>query len=177
MDPRRPSRTLIDPMVRQVGFFAPGDPPEHTQSGPPGISSSSPPISDISPSGNSLSPVMIPPPRHLSDISRFVVNFHQLPLSPLLRLSGESIPVGSYNPSEFASPTTDFAEDGRSPGWTQRGANSGKIAASSLPAGGFDMSVKQKNFPASSLTTVSMLTRPHNLTGKQSLSSSGCDCL
>lgn len=151
MDPRRASRTVIDPKIRQVGFFAP---PDRSQSGPPGItSSSSPPLlSDLSPSANSLSPVMIPPPlpRHLSDIP-------QVPLSPLRRPSNESIPAGSYNPSEFASESV------------AKGSNSGKVVASSLPSG-FDMSVaKHKSFPPSSLTTVSMINMPPNLTGKNSL--------
>ncbi|CAA0814325.1 NagB/RpiA/CoA transferase-like superfamily protein [Striga hermonthica] len=97
MDPRRVvPRAVIDPIVRQVGFFAPTG---RTDPAP-----SSPPVPDFSPSGNTLPLVMIPPPRHLpTDLSR---NFHRAP--------GESsIPVGSYNPSEFLSPsyTTDFSED------------------------------------------------------------------
>ncbi|KAL0430362.1 UNVERIFIED_CONTAM: Translation initiation factor eIF-2B subunit delta [Sesamum radiatum] len=35
MDPRRVSRTVSDPKVRHVGFFAPPAPPERSQSGPP----------------------------------------------------------------------------------------------------------------------------------------------
>uniref|UniRef100_A0A5B6YW58 Translation initiation factor eIF2B subunit delta n=1 Tax=Davidia involucrata TaxID=16924 RepID=A0A5B6YW58_DAVIN len=161
MDSRRVPRTVIDPKVRQVGFFAPGAPHGRTRYSPPGPSSSSPPVSDISPSGNSLSPVMIPPPRNHSDLSR-PVHFPTVPLSPLRRPSGESIPVGSYNPSEFASPTAsfgDFSEDAPSPGWAHRG-NYGK-SASSLPSGGFDLTaVKSSNFPASSLTTVSVVNIP-----------------
>ncbi|XP_059670556.1 probable translation initiation factor eIF-2B subunit delta isoform X1 [Cornus florida] len=146
MEPRRASRTVIDPKVRQVGFFAPG----RASNNP------SPPVTEISLSGNSLSPVMIPPPRHISDMS--VPG--NLPFSPLRRPSGESIPVGSYNPSEFASPSTasyvDFREDAYSPGGPLR-SNSGKFA-SSLPSGGFHLTaVKPNNFPASSLTTVSMV--------------------
>lgn len=166
MDSRRVPRTVSDPKVRQVGFFAPGAPPDRSQSGPPDPVSSSPPVSDISPSGNSLSPVMIPPPRHLSaDLSR-VPHFPPAPLSPL-RGARDSIPVGSYNPSEFASSTaSEFIEGAQSPNRAVRRSTSGKFA-SSLPAGGFDMSgVKQNNFPASSLTTVSVVNMPPGITGK-----------
>ncbi|KAK2987475.1 hypothetical protein RJ640_012134 [Escallonia rubra] len=147
MDSRRAPRTVIDPKVRQVGFFAP---PDRAQPDP-SASSSSPPVFN-SPSGNSLSPVMIPPARPLP--------FPPLPLSPLhRRSSGESIPAGSYNPSEFASPIgslKDFNGSIPSPGWGHRGA-SGKHA-SSLPSGGFDLSaMKPNSFPAISLTTVSMV--------------------
>lgn len=76
---------------------------------------------------------------------------------------GESIPVGSYNPSEFASPTAsfgEFSEDGvSSPGRAHR-SNSGKFA-SSLPSGGIKYAAgKQGSFPASSLTTVSVVNVP-----------------
>ncbi|KAL1811500.1 hypothetical protein ACET3Z_021565 [Daucus carota] len=78
MDPRRASsRTVIDPKVRQVGFF---------------IASTSP---LLSPSGNSiLCPVMIPPPLHFSDSNSY---------------GGECL---------------------------------GKVGASSMPAGGFEMPQK-----------------------------------
>ncbi|KAL0332270.1 UNVERIFIED_CONTAM: Translation initiation factor eIF-2B subunit delta [Sesamum calycinum] len=147
MDSRRVPRTVSDPKVRQVGFFAPATPLDRSESGPPAPTSSSPPVSDVSPSGNSLSPVMIPPPRHLStDLSRhFPLG---PPISPLrvARAADTSIPVGSYNPSEFLTPTatTEFSEDRLSPRWGRRGS-SGKFATS-LPAGGFDMALaKQKN--------------------------------
>ncbi|OWM83604.1 hypothetical protein CDL15_Pgr004033 [Punica granatum] len=67
MEPRRPLRAIIDPRVRQVSFITPNvptQPPERTQSYPP-VSNS--PLLSESPSSNSLSPVMIPPPGHLSD--------------------------------------------------------------------------------------------------------------
>lgn len=170
MESRRVPRTVSDPKVRQVGFFTPGAPPERSHSGPPhpAAPSSSPPVSNISPSGNSISPVMIPPPRHLSvDLARGPPHFPPAaPLSPM-RARG-SIPVGSYNPSEFASPTaSEFTEDALSPNnWAARRSSSGKFA-SSLPAGGFDMSsVKQNNFPASGLTTVSIVNLPPGITGK-----------
>ena len=78
-----------------------------------------------------------------------------------MRAARDSIPVGSYNPSEFVAPTvSEFTDDALSPNWTARRSNSGKFA-SSLPAGGFDMSsLKQNNFPASSLTTVSIVNMP-----------------
>ncbi|XP_073018828.1 uncharacterized protein [Primulina eburnea] len=154
MDPRRVPRAASDPKVRHVGFFAPGAAPDRSQSGPPDPTSSSPPVSNISPSSNSLSPVMIPPPRLLSaDLSR---RFPQgTPLSHLHAARARdysSIPVGSYNPSEFISPTatTEFSEDLMSP---KRGLRSGSGKfATSLPAGGFDMAaVKQKS--VANLTT------------------------
>ncbi|KAH6806472.1 NagB/RpiA/CoA transferase-like superfamily protein [Perilla frutescens var. frutescens] len=141
MDSRRVPRTVSDPKVRQVGFFAP---PDRSLSGPPDPTSSSPPVSDISPSGNSLSPVMIPPPRHLP---------HQPPpLSPLRapRANDSSIPVGSYNPTEFSSPSgiTDFSEDQSSPRWGRKNS-SGKFAMS-LPSGGFGMEAAKQSSLANS---------------------------
>ncbi|KAL8528558.1 hypothetical protein ACS0TY_006108 [Phlomoides rotata] len=139
MDPRRVPRTVSDPKVRQVGFFAPV--------GPPDPISTSPPVSQISPSGNSLSPVMIPPPRHQStDIPRHF-NHPPPPLSALRahRANDSSIPVGSYNPSEFSSPSaiTDFSEDQLSPRWGRKGS-SGKFATS-LPSGGIAMVVVKQD--------------------------------
>ncbi|CAA2954516.1 translation initiation factor eIF-2B subunit delta-like isoform X1 [Olea europaea subsp. europaea] len=167
MDPRRVPRTVSDPKVRQVGFFAP---PDRSQSVPPAPTSSSPLVSEISPSGNSLSPVMIPPPRNVSsDMSR---HFPPAPISPLRGGRGaadSSIPVGSYNPSEFISPTAtaDFSEDTLSPGWGRKG-NSAKIA-SSLPTGGIGM-VKQNNVPATGLTMVSTVRTPKAVKGKERVS-------
>lgn len=166
MDPRRGARVVIDPKVRQVGFFAPGASPGRTQSGPP--ESSSPPVADNSPTGNSLSPVMIPPPRHASDNLLSA----RPALYPPLRRPGDTIPVGSYNPSEFfhgTSPTAsfyskvgdrEFSEDASGAGWTHRG-NSGKVA-SSFPGGGFDLTaVKPSN-----LTTVSVVNMPPGISVK-----------
>ncbi|CAK9167288.1 unnamed protein product [Ilex paraguariensis] len=161
MDPRRVPRTVSDPKVRQVGFFAPPDRSQLSPSEP----SASPPVLDLSPSGNSLSPVMIPPSRHLSELPR-AGQFPPALLSPLRRPShGESIPVGSYNPSEFASPTAsgDLSDDVQWSGRIRRG-NSGKFA-SSLPTGGFDMSgVKANIVPATELTTVSVVNMPPGVT-------------
>ncbi|XP_071710938.1 translation initiation factor eIF2B subunit delta-like isoform X2 [Rutidosis leptorrhynchoides] len=155
MDPRRAARTVIDPKVRHVGFFAP---PDRSQSvpltqNPP----SSPPLSDLSPSGNSLSPVMIPPPRHLSDVSSHPIPDGFPPTrSSLYRES--VIPVGSYNPSEFSSPSVGDWEDknASSPGRRRsRGfVGSGKCA-SSLPAGAFEIPPKVE---PKSLTTVTVVS-------------------
>lgn len=159
---------VIDPKVRQVGFFAPGATPDRSQSGPP--DSSSPPLSDASPPSNSLSPVMIPPPRHASDnILRTTPLL--APLSPLRRpvATGDTIPVGSYNPSEFyaaSSPTMSPSSKGGEFSENRRG-NSGKVVSSSVPSGGFNLAgVKQSNAPASSLTTVSVVNMPPGLSEK-----------
>ncbi|XP_057768518.1 uncharacterized protein LOC130988640 isoform X2 [Salvia miltiorrhiza] len=152
MESRRVPRTVSDPKVRQVGFFAPAAPPDRSQSGPPDPTSPPPPVSDISPSGNSLSPVMIPPPRHLStDLPRHFPH-PPPPLSPLraTRANDTSIPVGSYNPSEFSTPSgiTDFSEDQLSPRW-RRKSSSGKFATS-LPSGGFRMAAAKQTSIADS---------------------------
>ncbi|XP_042405623.1 translation initiation factor eIF-2B subunit delta-like [Zingiber officinale] len=65
MDPRRPSRTVSDPKVRQVGFVTPAatTPPPRSVSDAL-VSSSSAAAASSPPTGTSLSPVMIPPPRH-----------------------------------------------------------------------------------------------------------------
>ncbi|KAM7483052.1 hypothetical protein LguiB_007635 [Lonicera macranthoides] len=136
MDPRRTSR-VIDPKVRKVGFFTPGPPPDRTQSGPP-VSS---------PSGNSLSPVMIPPPRHASDnLSRAL----GVPVPTFLsrRQSMDNLTVGSYNLpdsvlgsspalSPFRVGDGEFSED------SIRRSNSAKFA-SSLPSAGFDFAAAAK---------------------------------
>ncbi|KAG7942052.1 hypothetical protein I3843_16G079400 [Carya illinoinensis] len=94
MDARRPSRAITDPMIRRVGFFTPTGNSQlpRTHSNPAGSGSS--PLAD-SPAGNSLSPVMIPPPRHLSDRTP------PLPVPETgLRQDSDRVPVGSYNASE-----------------------------------------------------------------------------
>ncbi|KAK4602206.1 hypothetical protein RGQ29_011308 [Quercus rubra] len=172
MDPRRASRTVSDPKIRQVGFFAP--PPDRSFSGPPdpiststpnpaaatttaaaANTSSPPPISDLSPSGNSLSPVMIPPPRHSSDTTHRPVPFP--PVSPLRR-DTLSLTVGSYNNNNnniiSSSPTASFYDESK--GITVK--VSPTPAASSFPGGGFDLTaVKASSVPASGLTTVSVV--------------------
>ncbi|CAI9763331.1 unnamed protein product [Fraxinus pennsylvanica] len=144
MDPRRVPRNVTDPKVRQVGFFAPVAPPDVSMSALPRPTSPSPPVY-----GNSLSPVMIPPPRHLTS--------DNAPLSPLNAAAGDSF--GIYNPSEFSSPraTEDFSEDNfsednfsKDTGWILN-ENSGKIATS-LPTGGPDVAaLKQNNHAAGGL--------------------------
>ncbi|XP_028805852.1 translation initiation factor eIF-2B subunit delta [Neltuma alba] len=172
MDSRRAPRAVIDPKVRQVGFFAPGAPPERSHSSPPDPDfpkSSSPPVSDVPPTGNSLSPVMIPPPRHASDN----MLLHTRPAASPLR--GDSITAGSYNSSSdfFPAPMSpspssysnkvvgegDLFDGIASPGRGVRG-NAGKVA-SSFPRGGFDMTaMKANSVPASQLTTVSVVNDP-----------------
>ncbi|KAF4394304.1 hypothetical protein G4B88_018454 [Cannabis sativa] len=174
MDSRRAPRTVIDPKIRQVGFFAPPDRTNSSQSEPILSSPSSPPVAEISPSGNSLSPVMIPPPRHTSD--NRTVPLVANPTSPLRR---ESIAAGSsYNPSDFfpstMSPTASSSFAGRvglsygefsedvisSPGRAVRGSSVRASAASSLPSGGFDLAaLRSSSVPASELTTVSTVDK------------------
>lgn len=153
MEARRTSRIPIDPKVRQVGFFAPGALRDRSQSGPLGFSSS-PPVSNISPAGNSLSPVMIPPPRHASD--NFVLS---RPLAVPVSASTfrppaveDRMAVGSYDASELLLGTSassrigdgEFSEDYSV---FFRRSSSGKFA-SSLPSGGFDSTAMKINPPA-----------------------------
>ncbi|KAK9288925.1 hypothetical protein L1049_017396 [Liquidambar formosana] len=175
MDARRASRMVPDPKVRHVGFFTPGAPPDRAQSGPP--ESSSPPVSDMSPASNSLSPVMIPPPRHASEPLSSRPVAVPVMASPLRRPSNvDSVPVGSYNPSESLLGTSPvpssssrigdrdgFSEE--SSGWFPR-SSSGKFA-SSFPSGGFDLTaVKSGDFAAaaaaaaSNSTAVSVAKKP-----------------
>ncbi|CAL1354679.1 unnamed protein product [Linum trigynum] len=173
MDARRGS--LPVPRVRQVGFFTPNAPPAPTrsQSGPP--NSSSPPLPE-SPASNSLSPVMIPPPRHHSDnLAAAPRPTSPLPVpepSPFRRRGAHAgadnnAPlVGSYNPTETLlamsppatrSPSDSHAGDGESEvamsgGWFRR-SNSAKLA-SSLPSGTFDFSSVQSTAEALKPTKV-----------------------
>ncbi|XP_057967349.1 uncharacterized protein LOC131157309 [Malania oleifera] len=180
MDARRSTRMVIDPKVRQVGFVTPGaPPPDRTQSGPP---ASSPPVSDISPAANSLSPVMIPPPRHASDNVLLSLSLSRtVPTSPLARrpsASGDSIPVGSYNASEFfhgSSPTatplhsrkigdSESSEDAL--GLVRKGGQGKVVVSSSFPGDGDLAAVKPTNFPANNLTIVSVVSVPPGAHGK-----------
>nr|XP_043615397.1 translation initiation factor eIF-2B subunit delta-like [Erigeron canadensis] len=143
MDSRRAPRTIIDPKVRQVGFFAPL--PERSQSTPPPFqqlsSSLSPPSSS---SVNSLSPVMIPPP---------------LPPSTTLHSVGSYNPsVGDFFPDTNSNTTYNNNNSNNNVSGRPRTRGLGKFA-SSLPAGAaFDLlKVKPK-----SLTTVSVVTAAHN---------------
>ncbi|KAI3411417.1 uncharacterized protein J3R85_018055 [Psidium guajava] len=149
MEPRRIPNAASKPKVRQVGFVprnAPPEPPARSQSYP--AKPSSPPLPD-SHAGNSLSPVMIPPPRHLSDnISTF--RTPAVPVPGSTRRRGAHSPVvGSYDPAESllgtSSPVPSPPSSGRLIGdgefsdesWLRR-SNSAKFA-SSFPGGGFDL--------------------------------------
>ncbi|KAL6526249.1 hypothetical protein OROMI_029889 [Orobanche minor] len=166
MDIRRVPRTVSDPKVRHVGFFAP---PDRSQLGPHARESSSPPVPDVSPAGNSVSPVMIPPPRHFSnDLSR---HLHQPPPVSTLRIDARaadsSVTAGSYNPSEFLSPTStgDFFEEQLSPGFGRKGSF-GKFA-SSLPSGGFNMAKQNVlNLPPEGGSKVDMREEQNSESGK-----------
>ncbi|GAU46744.1 hypothetical protein TSUD_286040 [Trifolium subterraneum] len=164
MDPsRRAPRTVIDPVpkFRQVGFFAP---PDRSQSGP---------IADTS---ASLSPVMIPPPRHLSDN----LILHARPAnSP--RRGPESITVGGSNsdapvsPAPSSSYSSRFVVGGDRGFFDGKGKDNGKVVASSFPRGGFDLTALKGNVaggggavvPASQLTTVSVVNDSLGIPGER----------
>ncbi|CAN8232986.1 unnamed protein product [Cochlearia groenlandica] len=172
MDSRRNPRAVIDPKpkVRQVGFFT--SQPDSTQQPDPIVSSPPPPppppplVSTISPAGNSLSPVMIPPPRHISSDNTF----------PLRSSSSAAAAASALSPSSFSySSRRDFAADGSataSPGRVSRGGfgKSHFPAASSLPGIGLDSmaAAKSSSVPASGLTTVSVVNIPHGFSEKAS---------
>ncbi|XP_076922826.1 translation initiation factor eIF2B subunit delta-like [Bidens hawaiensis] len=133
MDPRRPSR-VIDPKVRKVGFFTPGPPPDRTQSGPPVTTPVQSPVSD------SLSPVMIPPPRHASDnLSRAVgvpvpatSQLHAHPPVDSLQAGSYTVTESVFSVSPTPSPSSrigiggEFSED--SVNWIKK-ESSGKVTA------------------------------------------------
>ncbi|CAK8533249.1 unnamed protein product [Lathyrus sativus] len=157
--PRRAPRTIIDPVpkFRQVGFFAPGAPPDRSLSGPPDPTHSSHPIADTS---ASLSPVMIPPPRHLSD------NLAIHARSAALPRRAESITVGGSNsdapvsPAPSSSYSSRVVVGGDRGFFDGKGNDAGKVVASSFPRGGFDLTALKGNgggVPASGLTTVSVV--------------------
>ncbi|KAJ0047600.1 hypothetical protein Pint_16397 [Pistacia integerrima] len=121
-------------------------PPSRNRSVPPDCNS--PKLANSPASGNSLSPVMIPPPRHLSENLAHLRTTAAVPVPDSRRIAHDQIAVaGSYNPSdsvlcEALSP--NFSEDNSDAsttlGWFSR-SGSGKLAAasSSLPSGGFDL--------------------------------------
>ncbi|KAK7340782.1 hypothetical protein VNO77_21495 [Canavalia gladiata] len=149
MDARRVPRAVVDPKVRRVGFFATPDPDSF----------------DVSPSANSLSPVMIPPPLHSSEN----LNLHASPAASSPS-AVESVSAGSYtNSSElFLAPMSPslssyssriVAGDGNlfDSAAASPGRDSGKVA-SSFPRGGFDLTaMKASSVPASELTTASVV--------------------
>lgn len=142
MDARRAPRAVIDPKVRRVGFFAPPEPD---------------PISfEVSPSANSLSPVMIPPPRHSSE--NLGLHTRLAATSPSAQ---ESFAAGSYSSS------SDFFPAPMSPATSPYSSRivggdgdffAGGKAASSFPRGGFDLTATMaSSVSASELTTVSVV--------------------
>jgi translation initiation factor eIF-2B subunit delta len=131
MDARRAPRAVIDPKVRKVGFFTPPDPIPF----------------EFSPSANSLSPVMIPPPRHSSENPD--LNSRPSVTSP----SGdETIAVLS---ELFPAPMSPVP----SPKIGNGNGDGGGIVASSFPRGGFDLTVVKASggVPVCKLTTVSVV--------------------
>ncbi|KAK5810782.1 uncharacterized protein LOC108470177 [Gossypium arboreum] len=152
MDPRRTARTVSDPKVRQVGFFTPA-PPERSISDPPRFqdpiqppSPSPTQVNDQSPSGNSLSPVMIPPAHHHSD--NFLRTALQATSPPkAFSYSAKTVTI----PPENEDVASSF-----SPGRKVVSAKS----PSSFPG------VKASSVPASELTTVSVVNLPPGISEK-----------
>ncbi|KAG2325271.1 hypothetical protein Bca52824_007999 [Brassica carinata] len=156
MESRRNPRAVVDPKVRQVGFFT----SDSTHHPPDPIASDSHPVPTVSPSRNSLSPVMIPPPRHNSSDA-----------FPLRAAAAAS----AVSPSSFSYSTRRDFPDGSttaaSPGRVSRGSFSrSSLASSSLPGVGMDSmaAAKSSSVPASGLTTVSVVNMPHGLSEKAS---------
>ncbi|PON62077.1 Initiation factor 2B-related [Parasponia andersonii] len=146
MDAHRASRTVSDPKVRHVGFFTPN--PHPTQPLPPGRTQSGPPAGGAdSPAANSLCPVMIPPARHLSDVSSRTAAVPVPDSAYRRQVAGDLVQVGSYNPADSllgtspaASPSStagdgelEFSEES-SPGFYRR-SSPGKFASSFLGVG------------------------------------------
>ncbi|KAG7604217.1 putative nagB/RpiA transferase [Arabidopsis thaliana] len=166
MESRRNPRAVVDPKVRQVGFFTSSQPDSSTQQQQPdpiAATSASSSSSTISPSGNSLSPVMIPPPR-LNSSDTFP-----------LRVAVAGAAASAVSPSSFSySSRRDFPDGSTtaSPGRHSRGSfvKSSVPVASSLPGIGMDSmaAAKSSSVPASGLTTVSVVTMPPGLSEKAS---------
>ncbi|RID65734.1 hypothetical protein BRARA_D00912 [Brassica rapa] len=156
MESRRNPRAVVDPKVRQVGFFTSSQ-PDSTHQPDPIASESHPVASSISPSGNSLSPVMIPPPRHNS--------------SDTFPLRAAAAAASAVSPSSFSYSTRRDFPDGSmtaSPGRVSRASFS--KPSSSLPGVGMDSmaAAKSSSVPASGLTTVSVVNMPPGLSEKES---------
>ncbi|KAE9590280.1 hypothetical protein Lalb_Chr21g0317951 [Lupinus albus] len=132
--PRRAPRPVIDPIprIRQVGFITPGAPPDRSLSGPPDPTHI--------PSSNSLSPVMIPPSRHLSDN---LLHHPPPPSAAVLPLPPDSYTVLSdFVPSpSSASYSTRVAAEGEGGLFIDSAAK----VASSYPHGGFDLTTAVNN--------------------------------
>lgn len=151
MDARRVSAVV--PRVRQVGFVTPNPdanqnppPPSRTQSVP--AESSSPPLAESPAGGNSLSPVMIPPPRHHSDnLAHLRSAAVPVPESSYRRpMANDRVAVvGSYNPADTLlgdsdSPNLSENSDASTTlGWFGRNGSGKFTAGSSFPGGGFDL--------------------------------------
>ncbi|XP_031404268.1 translation initiation factor eIF-2B subunit delta-like isoform X2 [Punica granatum] len=181
MEPRRPSRAVIDPKVRQVGFITPNAPPQQpvrTQSYPP--ESNSPPLSE-SPASNSLSPVMIPPPRHLSD-NLTAYRTPAVPVPESSRRRAEPAAVAcSYDPSESLFGTSspapsplassrlvvdgEFSEES----WFKK-SDSAKFA-SSFPGGGFDLTTVKNVGVAAAVAA----KKPAAVSGNEKSKASGAE--
>ncbi|VAI21478.1 unnamed protein product [Triticum turgidum subsp. durum] len=116
MDLRRPPRSTsggVEPKIRQVGFVTPGvsapsEPPAVAAAAVslPGAAAGSPPASDLSP--GSLSPVMIPPPRHVDHLSP---DSPSPPASDVLLLASSAPQPSSIR---FAAASEFGEEDSRS---------------------------------------------------------------
>ncbi|GAB4845330.1 hypothetical protein Ancab_038738 [Ancistrocladus abbreviatus] len=139
MEPRRPSRTVSDPIVRQVGFTPQQSP--HPATTAAVASSSSAAVYTLSPPVPSLSPVIIPPPIPDTSLPRPVPAPRRPSATP-----ADVVPVGSYEQSDSlllsASPDLAIGEAELSEGssaWIR--TDSGKFAAvPSVPSIGFNMS-------------------------------------
>ncbi|URE21884.1 Translation initiation factor eIF-2B [Musa troglodytarum] len=176
MDNRRPSRTVSDPKVRQVGFVTPGaaPPARYLSEVPTTAAASSPPSGEPAPPAISISPVMIPPPRHSPSPSA------PLAVPNPARRESLQIQVGGYNPPEvllgsppLTSPSSrmddtvsQFSED---PSMSPCDGRSGAAkVAPSFPGSSGEMMVMKagtvgggSNTPKSSWTTASVAkTRP-----------------
>ncbi|EFH70410.1 GTP binding protein [Arabidopsis lyrata subsp. lyrata] len=156
MDTRRGA--LAVPKVRRVGFFTSIEPPpessqrpNRSQSGPVEATTSSSPLSN-SPSGNLISPVLIPPSRHHSDnLTTRVAAAAPVPVPGpaafrrYLAQDRSLLHVGSYNPPDSLLGTStpssngEFSEDSASLFGFQR-SDSTKLSAS-FPNGGFDLTL------------------------------------
>ncbi|KAL0380961.1 UNVERIFIED_CONTAM: hypothetical protein Sangu_0160400 [Sesamum angustifolium] len=133
MDPRRVSRTVSDPKVRHVGFFAPPAPPERSQSGPPDPTSSSPPVSGIFSPGNSLSPYN--PSDFLSPSA--TTDCSDDPLSPRLSRMGSSGKFAMSLPSdEFDMPVAKLKDDVTLPPNVSDGGANMEVQKEKRAAGG-----------------------------------------
>ncbi|KAJ6794819.1 translation initiation factor eIF-2B subunit delta-like [Iris pallida] len=179
MDPRRLQRTVIDPKVRQVGFVTPAAAP--TEYAPSAFIDAA----DLAAAGDlssaSLSPVMIPPPRHNSAPLPVPLSPHRRDLSNL-----HFHVVGSYSPSDTpflaADGGSEFSDDASvtttaATSWAgARGVpGGGKVAAASacsLPRGnsGEMMSAAMKSPvappPRSSFTTAAVVKTVPGLSEK-----------